>query len=411
MDNDNAVVIVGAGHGGVQLAASLREEGFGDAIVLLGDEKDLPYQRPPLSKAFMKRETPDDGVLLRGPDFYVQKTIDLRLGERAVEIDCAGRTLRLASGARIPYSKLVLATGGVQRSLPIEGAELDGVFSLRTIAEARLLRERLEAAQSVVIIGAGFIGLEFAAVAAAKGAKVNVIELAARPMARVVTPETSAFFAKAHAAFGVDLNFGTSVGAIKGDGGRVSEVVLTDGRILPADLVLIGIGLAPSIELAKSAGLACPNGVSVDAQLATGNPDIFAIGDIALHPNPYAGRPLRLESVQNATDQARVLAKHLSGKPAHYESVPWFWSDQGDLKLQMAGFLDSCDKIILRGGYEERAYSLFGFKHGQLTGVESVNKAGDHMLARRLIGEKIPISPELVADPAADLKALFKPRR
>ncbi len=411
MNNDNAVVIVGAGHGGVQLAASLREEGFGDAIVLLGDEKDLPYQRPPLSKAFMKRETPEDGVLLRGPDFYAQKTIDLRLGERAVEIDSLGRTLRLASGPRIPYSKLVLATGGVQRSLPIEGAELDGVFSLRTIAEARLLRERLEAAQSLVVVGAGFIGLEFAAVAAAKGIKVNVIELAARPMARVVTPETSAFFAKAHEAFGVDLNFGTSVAAIKGAGGRVTEVVLTDGRVLAADLVLIGIGLVPSIELAKSAGLECPNGVGVDARLTTGNPDIFAIGDIALHPNPYAGYPLRLESVQNATDQARVLAKHLTGKPAHYESVPWFWSDQGDLKLQMVGFLESCDEIILRGAYEERAYSLFGFRDGQLTGVESVNKAGDHMLARRLIGEKIPISPKLVADPAADLKALLKPRR
>lgn len=411
MNNDNAVVIVGAGHGGVQLAASLREEGFGDAIVLLGDEKDLPYQRPPLSKAFMKRETPEDGVLLRGPDFYAQKAIDLRLGERAVEINSIGRTLRLASGLRIPYSKLVLATGGVQRSLPVEGAELDGVFSLRTLAEARFLRERLEAAQSVVIIGAGFIGLEFAAVAAAKGRNVQVIELAERPMARVVTPETSAFFAKAHEAFGVDLNFGTSVTAINGEGGRVREVVFSDGRVLPADLVLVGVGLVPSVELAKSAGLACPNGVGVDAQLATGNPDIFAIGDIALHPNPYAGRRVRLESVQNATDQARVLAKHLTGKPARYDSVPWFWSDQGDLSLQMVGFLEGCDKIILRGSYEERAYSLFGFKDRQLAGVESVNKAGDHMLARRLIGERIPISPELVADPTADLKALVKSRR
>jgi 3-phenylpropionate/trans-cinnamate dioxygenase ferredoxin reductase subunit len=319
--------------------------------------------------------------------------------------------LRLASGVNVPYSKLVLATGGMQRHLPLEGADLEGVFSLRTLAEARLLRDRLEAAENVVIIGAGFIGLEFAAVAAAKGLNVNVLELAARPMARVVTPQTSAFFAKAHEAFGVTLNFGTSVVAIKGEGGNVSQVVLTDGRVLPADLVLVGIGLVPSVELLKSVGLECSNGVEVDAQLATSAADIYAIGDIALHPNAYAARPFRLESVQNATDQARTLAKHLSGKPAHYDSVPWFWSDQGDLKLQMVGFLEASDKIVLRGSYEERAYSLFGFKGGELIGVESVNKAGDHMLARRLIGEKIAISPEIVADPSADLKALLKPRR
>jgi len=411
MSNGNGVVIVGAGHGGVQLAASLREEGFAEKIILLGDEKDIPYQRPPLSKAYMKRETPEDGVLLRGPDFYAQKSIDLRLGERAVAIEAAGRVLQLASGARIPYDKLVLATGGLQRRLPIEGADLDGVFSLRTIAEARLLREWLESAQDVVIIGAGFIGLEFAAVAAAKGRNVQVIELAARPMARVVTPQTSAFFADAHKGFGVHLNFGTSAAAIRGEGGRVRQVVLTDGRVLPADLVLIGIGLAPSVELAKSIGLECPNGVVVDHKLATGDPHIHAIGDIALHLNLYGGHAVRLESVQNATDQARTVAKHIAGKPAQYDAVPWFWSDQGDLKLQMVGFLDACDEIVLRGSYEERAFSLFGFRQGHLMGVESVNKGGDHMLARRLIGEKISVSPHLIADPTADLKALLKPRR
>ena len=411
MSDDKAVVIVGAGHGGVQVAASLREEGFNEKIVLLGDEKDLPYQRPPLSKAFLKRETHEDGVLLRGPDFYAQKTIDLMLGERAVEIDRAARSLRLASGARLAYSRLVLATGGLQRPLPIEGAGLDGVFSLRTLAEARLLRERVEAAQDIVVIGAGFIGLEFAAVAAAKGLNVNVVELAGRPMARVVTPQTSAFFAQAHKAFGVTLNFATSASAIKGDSGRVNHVVLTDGRSLPADLVLIGIGLVPNVELAKAAGLDCPNGVTVNAQLESSDPHIFAIGDVAFHHNVFGRRSLRLESVQNATDQARVAARHIAGKATHYEAVPWFWSDQGDLKLQMAGFLDACDKIVLRGATEERAFSLFGFKDGQLEGVESVNKGGDHMLARRLIGEKIPVTPDLIADPGADLKALLKPRR
>lgn len=410
MNSDTGVVIVGAGHGGVQLAAALREEGFEEAIILLGDEKDIPYQRPPLSKAFMKHQTAEDGVLLRGPDFYAQKSIDLRLGERAVEIEPAARRLRLASGSVVPYAKLVLATGGLQRRLPIEGADLDGVFSLRTIGEARLLRDWLDAAQNIVIIGAGFIGLEFAAVAAAKGRRVEVIELAERPMARAVTPQTSAFFAAAHKDFGVHLNFATSATAIRGAGGRVREVVLTDGRVLPADLVLIGIGLVPSIELAKRIGLDCPNGLAVDARLATADANIHAIGDIALHHNPYAGRAIRLESVQNATDQARVVARHIAGKPAHYDAVPWFWSDQGDLKLQMVGFLDGCDEIVLRGSYEERAYSLFGFRQGELKGVESVNKGGDHMLARRLIGDKIAVSPQLIADPAADLKALLKRR-
>src|ERR1700691_4431417 len=258
------IVIVGAGHGGVQLAASLREEGFGEKIILLGDEKDPPYQRPPLSKAFLKRATAEDGVLLRGHDFYPQNKIDLALGERAVEIDRAARRLHLASGASLDLSKLVLATGGIQRTLPTEGSTLDGVFSLRTLAEARALREKLEASQNIIVIGAGFIGLEFAATAASQGRNVEVFELADRPMARSVTAETSAFFAAAHRAFGVKLNFGTSVTAIRGSDGKVSEVATTDGRKLPADMVLVGIGLKPSDELPRAAGIDAPNGIKVN---------------------------------------------------------------------------------------------------------------------------------------------------
>jgi 3-phenylpropionate/trans-cinnamate dioxygenase ferredoxin reductase subunit len=411
MSSDKGVVIVGAGHGGVQLAASLREEGYQDKIVLLGDEKDLPYQRPPLSKAFMKHETPDDGVILRGPDFYPQQKIELVLGERAIEIDRAARRLKLASGSVLEYDKLALATGGLMRQLKLEGADLTNVFSLRTMAEARVMRDCFDQSKNIVIIGAGFIGLEFAATAAAKGCTVNVLELATRPMARAVTEATSAFFAAEHKKLGVTINFATSATAIRGENGKVKEVALTDGRVLPADLVLIGIGLVPSDELAKAAGLECPNGIKVDDKQVTSDENIFAIGDSAYHFNPFGNRWMRLESVQNATDQARVLAKHLTGKPAHYESVPWFWSDQADLKLQMVGFLDNCDKVILRGSYEERAYSLFGFKDGKLTGVESVNKAGDHMLARRLLGENIPISQEIVADPNSDLKTLLRGAR
>ncbi len=402
------IVIVGAGHGGVQLAASLREEGYAEKIVLLGDEKDLPYQRPPLSKAFLKRATPEDGVLLRGHAFYPQNKIELALGERAAEIDRARRRIRLASGRSLDYSRLVLATGGIQRALPVEGADLDGVLSLRTLAEARILRERLEASRNVVVIGAGFIGLEFAATAAAQGRNVEVFELADRPMARSVTAETSAFFAAEHKKFGVKLNFETSITAIKGSGGKVGEVVASDGRVLPADMVLVGIGLKPSDELARAAGLDAPNGIKVDERLATSDENIFAIGDNVFHYNTHHGAELRLESVQNATDQARTLAKLIAGKEARYDHVPWFWSDQGDLKLQIAGFLDEADRIVLRGSYEARAYSLFGFRKGRLTGVESVNKTGDHMLARRLLEGALPVTPEFIADPASDLKALLK---
>lgn len=409
--SSDTIVIVGAGHGGVQLAASLREEGYSGKLILLGDEKDLPYQRPPLSKAYLKRATPEDGVLLRGPDFYAQKNIELLLGERVTEIDRAQRKLHLKSGKTLDYTKLVLATGGVQRHLPIEGAHIDGVYSLRTMEEARALRDRLETSQNVIVIGAGFIGLEFAATAASQGRKVDLFELADRPMGRAVTPQTSAFFAEAHKEFGVNLHLGQSIRAIKGDGISVTCVILNDGTTLPADMVLIGIGLVPSDELARVAGLDAPNGIKVDEKLATSDENIFAIGDVVYHYNTHRGAEMRLELVQNATDQARTLAKLLVGKPANYDHVPWFWSDQGDLKLQIAGFLDESDTIVLRGSFEERAYSLFGFKNGVLTGVESVNRGGDHMLARRLLGEHIPVTPEFVADPASDLKSLVRPKR
>ncbi|HEY0145922.1 MAG TPA: FAD-dependent oxidoreductase [Methylovirgula sp.] len=409
--SSDTIVIVGAGHGGVQLAASLREEGYGGKLVLLGDEKDLPYQRPQLSKAYLKHATPEDGVLLRGPDFYAQNNIELLLGERVTEIERDARRLHLKSGKTLEYTKLVLATGGIQRRLPIEGADMEGVFALRTMEEARALRDKLATSQNVIVIGAGFIGLEFAATAASQGRKVDLFELADRPMGRVVTPQTSAFFAQAHKAFGVNLHFGQSILAIKGDGTSVTCVVLDDGATMPADMVLVGIGLVPSDELARAAGLDAPNGIKVNEKLATSDENIFAIGDVVYHYNTHRGAEMRLESVQNATDQARTLAKLLVGKPANYDHVPWFWSDQGDLKLQIAGFLDESDTIVMRGSFDERAYSLFGFKNGVLTGVESVNKGGDHMLARRLLGEHIAVTPEFIADPASDMKSLIRPKR
>ena len=257
----------------------------------------------------------------------------------------------------------------------------------------------------MVVVGAGFIGLEFAATAAAKGADVQVVEIAPRVMGRAVSQAISDYYAEAHRAFGVHLHLGLGVSALEGADGKVKAVKLSDGRALPADLVLVGIGIIAAEKLAGVAGLAVENGVVVDAAMTTSDPDISAIGDCAAHPNVFAGRRIRLESVQNAADQARVVARKLAGKPAHYDALPWFWSDQGDLKLQIAGLIDGCDTFVTRGDPAQRSFSIFGFAAGKLRVVESVNRAADHMIARRLLAAATPLSLEEAADPAFDLKA------
>ena len=405
MSGTGRIVIVGAGHGGVQTAASLREDGYQGPIALISDDPHAPYQRPPLSKAFMKGEATADSLILRGPAYYPEKQIDLMLGERVVEIDRAGHRVKLASGAALDYAHLVLATGADPRAIPFAGAELDGVLALRDMKDAAQLKTKLEAAKNVVVVGAGFIGLEFAATAAAKGCDVQVIEIAPRVMGRAVSQTISDFYAEAHRGFGVHLHLGLGVSAIEGEDGKATAVVLSDGRKLPADLVLVGIGIVASEKLAAAAGLTVENGVVVDSAMTTSDPDISAIGDCAAHPNVFAGRRIRLESVQNAADQARVVARKLTGKPAHYDALPWFWSDQGDLKLQIAGLIEGCDTFVTRGDVSARSFSVFGFSAGKLRVVESVNRAADHMIARRLIAAGTPLSPEEAADAAFDLKA------
>jgi 3-phenylpropionate/trans-cinnamate dioxygenase ferredoxin reductase subunit len=405
MSETAPVVIVGAGHGGVQAAASLREEGYDGKIVLLSAEPHLPYQRPPLSKAFLKREVAADALPLRGEAFYAQRHIDLLLEEEARSIDRGRRLLHLASGATLSYRHLVLATGGRQRRPPLEGAGLDGVLTLRSLADAERLRERLDRAASVAVIGAGFIGLEFAAVAAGRGLKVHILELGERPMGRAVSPVVSDFYTRAYRALGADIRFGASVVSLEGDAGKVTRLRLASGERLPVDLVLVGIGMLPCVELAAAAGLACPDGIEVDEAMSTADAAISAIGDCALHPNVFAGRRLRLESVQNAVDQARVVAKRVCGRLARYTAVPWFWSDQGDLRLQIAGLVHGADKLVLRGAPNEGGFSVFAFADGRLLGVESINRPGDHMAARRLLGGNIPIRPEEASDPQFDLKA------
>lgn len=409
MDRNNGVVIVGAGHAGVQLAASLREEGYAGAITLLSDDPRAPYQRPPLSKAYMKREADAEALILRGPAFYEQKAVDLRLGVEALAIDRAARVVRLTTGDSVGYDALVLATGGQARAFPVPGADLAGVHALRDMGDAEALRHKLETSKSVVVVGAGFIGLEFAAVAAKAGLKTSVVEVAPRVMGRAVSSTISDFYAQAHRGFGVDLHLGVGVGAIEGKDGQACGVRLADGRVLPADFVVVGIGVVARDGLAKAAGLDCPNGVRVDVRLATRDPHVFAIGDVALHPNAFGHREMRLESVQNATDQARALARTLTGKPTDYMALPWFWSDQGDLKLQMVGLADTASTFVTRGDPATRAFSVLGFDAGgRLVSVESVNKAADHMIGRKLIPMQAKLTPAQAADTSFDLKTLAR---
>ncbi len=398
------VLIVGAGHAGFQLATSLRQHGFGGRIGLINDEAHLPYQRPPLSKAYLKGEGRPDSLMFRPDKFYRDQNIEL-IADRAVSIDRAARRLALVSGAALDYGHLVLATGARNRLLDIPNANLKDVLYLRTLDESEALRQRIASGQRVVVIGAGFIGLEFAATARAKGLEVDVAELGTRVMARAVTAEISQFFQDRHTAAGIRIHLGVQATGIEGDGVKVTGVSLSDGRHVPADLVVVGVGVLPNIELAAQAGLAVASGIIVNEQLLTSDPDISAVGDCALFASPRFGGSLRLESVQNATDHARCVAARLTGDARTYDGLPWFWSDQGPDKLQIAGLTTGYDQVVVRGDPGQGSFSAFCYKSGQLVGIESINRASDHVFGRKILGLNRSIAPEQAADASFDLKA------
>ncbi|MBV9567830.1 MAG: FAD-dependent oxidoreductase [Hyphomicrobiales bacterium] len=401
------VVIVGAGQAGLQLAMSLRDEGFAGNVTLIGDETDLPYQRPPLSKAYLKGEAGMDNLRLRPEAFFHQHRVTLRRGERVARLERAGRQVVLASSEALAYEHLVLATGARNRRLDIEGAGLEGILQLRSRPDADALKEGLAACRKLVIVGAGFIGLECASVARALGKEVTVVEAADRPMPRTLSAETASAFFGMHDRTGVKFIFEDSVTRMHGDGdGRVIGVVTRSGREIPADLVLVGIGVLPNVELAAEAGLAVANGIVVDAHLLTADPSISAIGDCSTHPSRFAeGAKLRFESVQNAIDQARSVAARLVGRPEPYASVPWFWSDQGKWKLQIAGLSTPYERTVRRNGAREDQFSVLCFSGGKLAGVESVNSPADHMAARKLFGGGAALTLEEIESPSFDLRA------
>ena len=409
------VVIVGAGHGGFQLAASLRQHGFDGKIALLTDEPVLPYQRPPLSKDYLDGKIGFDLLLMRPDAFYRDHNIDLLQGARAEAIDRQAKTLRLASGERLAYDHLVLATGARNRIPPLPGIELDGVCYLRNLAETHDLRDRLAAAEHLVVIGAGFIGLEFAAVARAHGKPVHILELTDRVMGRVVCVETSHFFGEAHRRAGVEFSFGAQAVRIAGRDGpmgdKVDHLELADGRKLPADLVLVSIGVVPNGELAAASGLSVQNGIVVDTELKTEDPAISAIGDCAAFPCVHAGGAMtRLEAVQNAADHARTVADRICGKPHPYAALPWFWSEQGPLRLQIAGLTTGHDHTVVRGNIEAGEFSVFCYRGDHLLGIESINRPADHAHARRILAAGRQVTREQAGDQSFDLRAAASAR-
>ncbi len=399
------VLVVGAGQSGFQAVASLRDRGFGGRIVLVGDEPGVPYQRPPLSKAYLAGTAGVDQLHLRGEDFFAEKDIELVSG-RAAKIDRAVSKVRLEDGRELGYDFLVLATGARNRTLPVPGADLPGVLTLRTRDDADQLRASLAQAADVVVAGGGFIGLEFASHA---GRPVTIVEAQDRLLNRVATPEISAYFAELHRGAGHTVVLGQGVTALHGDE-RVREVELSDGTRLPADLVVVAVGVVPETTLAEAAGLPVRNGVVVDAHLRTADEKIFAIGDCANFPCVQAGVETRLESVQNAVDQARCVAAAITGTEEPYASLPWFWTDQAGAKLQIAGLLAGADRTVVAGDPAAGKFSVLSFRDDVLIAVESVNRPADHIAARRLFtAEPRPAYADLEAS-AFDLKAHLKSR-
>jgi 3-phenylpropionate/trans-cinnamate dioxygenase ferredoxin reductase subunit len=398
-----SVLIVGAGQAASQLIASLRQDGFAGAITLVGEEPYIPYQRPPLSKAFLAGELARERLFIKPEEFYAEAKVATHLNTRATAIDRARKTVKLANGGELPYTTLAITTGSRVRKLPLPGADLPGCYYLRGIADVELLQDKLKAGNRVAIIGAGYIGLEVAAVAAKHKLKVTVLEALPRIMARAACPELSAFYEDAHRKAGVDIRCNTKLDAIEKNGNAL--VIKTSGGTVDADFVLIGIGIVANVELAAEAGLKVENGIVVDAHARTEDPAIYAIGDCANLPCSYSttGR-VRLESVQNAIDQAKHAALAIMGRPKPYNEVPWFWSDQYDLKLQIAGLGDPADRIVLRGDPASRSFAAFRLRNGAVAAVEAVNAAPEYMMGRRLIAARAKVAPERLADKTIPMK-------
>jgi len=398
------VVIVGASHASVQAIDTLRREGYTGSIVLVGDEPYLPYNHPPLSKKYLAGELDRERLWLRSAQFYQQHRVETHLGVRVTAIDRGTQRLRLGNGDELGYDRLLLCVGSRPRLLEVPGQQLAGIHCLRTIADVDAIRADLAGARRLVVVGAGYIGLEAAACARQLGLEVTVLEAAERPLNRVVAPEISAFYERRHAREGVRILCQETVTGYLGEG-RV-RAVACGSREFPADLVIVGVGVLPEMTLAAAAGLRCENGIWVDEQCRTSDPRVYAAGDCTNHPSVHYHRRVRLESVDNAVEQAKTAASNICGKAARHEHVPWFWSDQYDVKLQIAGLSEGYDQAILRGDPDSGSFALYYLAGGELIAVDAVNSMRDFMTGKKWIAERKRPDPALLADSSVDLKTI-----
>ena len=397
------VVIVGAGQAGAQTAISLRQWGFDGSIVLVGDEPFLPYERPPLSKDLLKRTLEEDRLYFKTASWYADNRVEFRSGVAATRIDRDLRTIALSDGGTESWDALVIATGSRPRRLPVPGASLGGVFELRTITDTRRISEFMQPGERMVVVGAGYIGLEVAAVARSLGLEVTVLEAMDRVLARVTGPVVSEFFEREHRSHGVDVRCGTGLVGFEGEG-QVRAALLADGTRVECDVVVVGIGILPCDDLARDGGIVCDNGIVVDRDARTSDPAVFAAGDCTARPLVHYARMGRLESVHNAIEQGKIVAAAMLGRDRPAEDVPWFWSDQYDLKLQIAGLSHGYDRIVVRGKPDERKFAAFYLRDGALLAVDAVGSPMEFMASRQLIARAARPDPAALADPGVSMK-------
>ena len=404
----STVAVIGGGQAGGEAATLLRQNRFEGRIVLIGEEDSLPYMRPPLSKAFLAREIAKDALIYKAAAAYENARVEMRLNACVDEIDRRDKRLILNDGATFGYDKLIIATGGRARPLPVPGAGARNILYLRTIADVEMLQPLMQAGKRLVIVGGGYVGLEVAAVAVKRGLAVTVLESAPRVLARVTAPAMSDFYERIHREAGVDVRTGVTVSGFASENGCVANVLCAGGESFAADFVLIGIGLVPNTELAERARLDVDDGIVVDAASRSSDPDIYAIGDCAMHAqHGFLQRKIRIESVPNALEQARAVAASITGRPIPEALAPWFWSDQYDLKLQMVGLSDGYEELVIRGKPETPSFIAFYLKDGVIIAADSVNRFGDFMAAKRLVGERVKIAPSRLADDSVPLKSLL----
>ena len=398
------IVVIGGGQAGAQALQSLRQSGYAGALTLVGDEPALPYQRPPLSKAYMKGEMTEERLYFRPAPWYQDQDIEVILSTPAKSIDRANRTVELAHGGHLDYDALIIATGSRPRVLPIKGATLHGVHDLRDLSDVERIRPNMVAGRKMVIVGAGYIGLEAAAVARQMGLDVTVLEMAPRVLARVTSPVMSEFFETEHRAQGVQILTEARLDHLDGNDDKVTAAILADGTRIDADIVLVGIGILPNEELAKDAGIACNNGILVDRDARTSDPRVFAAGDCASRPLVHYGRSGRLESVHNAIEQGKLAAAAILGKPRPAEDCPWFWSDQYDLKLQIAGLSQDYDEIVVRGDPKDRKFAAFYLRNGTLIAVDAINSPPEFLASKKLIMSGAKLAPDMLGDTSISMK-------